>query len=430
MRPVYQADSCFLLDFLFRFVSFLDGFLNNLMALGVDWSYTRTMLKLRSALLAGMICAWALSGVAQDEEPNYNTQQNADLIENWLHGSDPRLVAFGARFASESDDEGEITAMLQLVANWNAPQRYPDADHVLAMSEILHALIARKIVVPAEDVSAVATYFPNQAVILASRLPLDEATPLLQRWYDGGESLDQDRVVAPQDKPRRLLLARMAAMMLVKAPPAGFAASLLAQSEERLGVSVNNEGQRGAEYTGASAEDSRVCPEEVADQPRANWPPLFQYNLEENAGGGDDDWVVAQAGGDTITYRRSPANLHVGYCYAPRALTSVTRHRLLAEMLGEEERAMLWQPHKSVSLVWKGKEQFEADLGTKVGQEEAKLRATVNDFYAKGLLTMSEVDSTRPRLAVLVYDHRNQPASIALPQLAVRDSRTAFAVSP
>jgi hypothetical protein len=67
-----------------------------------------------------------------------------------------------------------------------------------------------------------------------------------------------------------------------------------------------------------------------------------------------------------------------------------------------------------------------------VGAEEAALRATVSEFYTKGLLTRSQLDTIRPRLYVVVFDDRQriEPHNQALPQLTAQDSRTFFRVSP
>jgi hypothetical protein len=390
------------------------------------------MARLPLTLLALSICGCAVAGFAQDQEPNYNTGDNALLIKNWLHSDDPRLVAFGARFASESDDEGEITALLGMVERWNPAQRspVPDEDHLLAMSEVLHALIQRKAEVPPAALSTVALYFPDQAAILASRLPLEDATPLLEGWYESGENVDRKR--SGREVAARLLLARVAAMMLSKAPPQSLVASLLSQSEELLTVSVPSQGFRAVNRASADSNAFSACGEEVVNPPKADWPPLWRYVLEENAPGGDDGAVIAEAGGDAITYRRIPENVRIGYCYAPLPLDSERRHRLLAEMLGENEKEMLWQPRKQIPIPWKSGEQVKQDLSRVVGTEEGALRATVSEFYTKGLLTRSQLDTIRPKLYVFVFDDRQkiETPNLPLPQLAFQDSRTFFRVTP
>jgi hypothetical protein len=390
------------------------------------------MSRLPLTLLAIAVSGSAVAGLAQDQEPNYNTTGNALLIENWLRSDDPKLVSFGARFASESDDEAEITSLLGMVDRWDPAHRnpVPDEDHLLAMSEVLHALIQRKAEVPTAGLSVVAMYFPDQAAILASRLRLEDAIPLLEAWYESGENVDRNR--SGREGAARLLLARVAAMMLSKAPPQSFVASLLVQSEERLTVSVPSQGFKAVNRPSGDSAATERCGEEFFNPPKSEWPPLWRYILEENAPGSDDGDVVTVAGGDKISYRRIPENLHVDDCNSPRQLDGENRHRLLADMLGVNEREMLWQARKQVPIQWKSGEQFKQDLNRLVGAEEAALRATVSEFYTKGLLTRSQLDTIRPKLYVFVFDDRQkiEPPSQPLPQLAIQDSRTFFRLSP
>jgi hypothetical protein len=62
----------------------------------------------------------------------------------------------------------------------------------------------------------------------------------------------------------------------------------------------------------------------------------------------------------------------------------------------------------------------------------ARLRATVQQFLASGLISGSQADATRPKLSITVFDNRHpaQPPHSALPQLPVRDSRTTYRISP
>jgi hypothetical protein len=71
-------------------------------------------------------------------------------------------------------------------------------------------------------------------------------------------------------------------------------------------------------------------------------------------------------------------------------------------------------------------------LSRVVGTEEGALRATVSEFYTKGLLTRSQLDTIRPKLYVFVFDDRQkiETPNLPLPQLAFQDSRTFFRVTP
>jgi hypothetical protein len=376
--------------------------------------------------IAVLIFASAAPGLAQDN--------SAVPIEQLLRSHDPRLVALGASQAADSQDDAAITIMLRMVERWDPAQRhrYQNGDRFDAMIVILDTLIQRKEVVPPASLTAIAYAFPDQALILAARLPFEDAEPLLQSWYESGAGVSRARL--DRDGEDRLLLARVSAMMLAKNRAMGFAASVLADSEERFAVSVTSDGSNGVDRCLVDCETKPACQAEVAGQPKEDWPLLYQYTLEENQPDKDNNGPLVkgsfliEAGGDRIAFRRVPAEVSLNYCYYPSPLTSVTRHHLVAEMLGVDDTRIPWSVQTNLTLPWENDKQFLRELGDQVGAEEARLRATVYAFFAKGLLTRSEMDSTRPRLSVIVFDDRQpaKPANLALPPLAVRDSRTTF----
>jgi hypothetical protein len=364
-------------------------------------------------------------------------QSNSGVpIEPLLRSHDPRLVAFGASEAANRGNDTEIAIMQGMVERWDPAQRhrYQDGDRFDAMTAILDSLIQRKEVVSPAGITAIAHAFPDQALILAARLPFEDAEPLLLSWYQNGEGVRPAQ--ADREGADRLMMARVAAMMLAKGRLQDIAASVLAASEERLAVSVPNEGYDGVDRCLVDCVAKPPCDSEDADPPRGGWPPLFQYALVENvweghhAGSLATGSLVVEAGSDFITYRRVPAEVHLDYCYSPSPLTAQTRHRLLAEMLGVDDKQMPWSVQENITVPWENDGQFLLELSKQVYLEEAKLRATVQKLYAKGLLTKSEAESTRPKLSIIVFDDRQptQPANPALPQLTVQDSRTSYRI--
>ena len=252
---------------------------------------------------------------------------------------------------------------------------------------------------------------------------------MLQEWYESGGNVDPRRL--GRDGAQRLMLARVAAMLLSKVPPQGFAAKFLGETEERLSVSVTSAGKAGLKRAGIYQNSRGTCNSQSAQSLPYGWPLLFRYSLKENDPDEQADSVVVEAGGDRISFRRDAADAPIDPCGAPVPPDGVNSHRLLSDMLGVSEVDMLWQAEKSISLEWKSDDAFLTDLSKRVDFEEARLRATVSEFYAKGFLTMSEAEAIRPRLTVAVYDDRNpaQPANTALPHLTAKDSHTDLAVN-
>ena len=355
--------------------------LSGLLFRGVFGSHKVVMFKLRLALIAVILCALAVAGRAQQVGITVDTKPTPENIQQWLNSGDARMVSWGAYFARENHDADAIAPMLQLVEAWTPPNDAQDADRrsrTDAMGEVLDALIQQKQPTPLAGLNAIVSSFPRQAMILASRLPLAEATPLLLAWYEKRDSKDDSAI------------PRIAAMMLAKAPPPGFAASVLAESEVELNVMVESDWTTGHGYGSSSTID---CGDGWGLPSPKGWPPFFDYEIEENSRINHDP-VIADAGGDRITYHRFAMNRNWGSCAYPRSLNAATRHRLLAEMLGLTEKEMEWRIQESGTITWENQGQY-----------------------------MSESDSVRPKLSITANDYRN-PIGPPLPRLEPRDSRT------
>jgi hypothetical protein len=182
------------------------------------------MSKIRYVASLFLTAATLLS--AQERVITPETPVSSPELQQWLHSSDPRLVAWGAYFAREKDDEQLLAVVLDELKrrvsayNLGGPSNPDTAPS--AVSALLDTLIQRNIAVPEDTISDLKSSFPAQAAILVSRLPIVTATPLLMRWYEEGQRESSYR------------LDRIAAMLLSKAPPPHFAATVLAASEEQL----------------------------------------------------------------------------------------------------------------------------------------------------------------------------------------------------
>ena len=369
-------------------------------------------IRIRMTLAAIAFCALAWPGTAQNGSITTKTKATSSQIRGWLASDDPRLVAWGAYFARENADDSAIAPMQELVEQWKAPEDAADPEALAqsdAMAEVLDALIQRGKTVSAEGLQVIAETFPTQAEILAARLPIDEATPLLENWY--GKRGDD----------KYFTHARIAAMLLAKAPPPGFAATVLAEAEEQYFISVYDPG------TGGGFGGSASCCGAALPRRKSDWPPLYQYRLREN-GTEPNEPLVVEAGGDRVTYQCKEVGEGSGSCGGLRPLDNQTRHALLAEMLGIKKNAMPWKPWQRDSIEWEGQSVFETELREIVDGEEARLQSTVDDLYAEGLLAFEEAGSVRPKLVVHIDDQRAD-RSLPLPKLEGLDARTPIAMN-
>jgi len=371
-----------------------------------------------SVLIWGRLGMGQAAGT-QPEAVTTETQASSAEVQRWLAAEDPRLVAWGAYFAGKSGDEARATEMLRLVERW--PGR-TDRDSTgpwesaMSMTAILDAFLEMHEAVPADGLVKVAREFPVQAAVLVTRLPAAEATPVLLDWYRESGNIGQDGALDGD-------LVRVAAMMLVKAPPPGFAASMLEGMEVRLQVWVTDPGKwLSGGSTGGSA-----CGDGEMGKPPEGWPPLYEYGWEENApnrkSSAPADPVLVEAGGDRITYRRRLAYEGFSSCYGVRMLNAETRRHLVAEMAGVGPDGLGWNMQNQASVGWRDAAQFQRNFYAVVNAEEGKLRATVDGLVARGAMTKAEAKSSRPRLSVMVTDSRTLGVG-ALPALVSDDVRT------
>jgi hypothetical protein len=363
------------------------------------------MPRFRLSLIAVAILALVVPVRAQELQISVDSNPAPGDVNTWLKSGDPRLVAWGAYFAGLKRGDDSTAQLLRLVDNWKEPSKVAQGGiGQAAMSEVLDALIQQRREVAPRQLASIAGSFPAQAAILASRIPIADATPMLLAWYGDGANNNGSR------------LDRVAAMMLSKAPPQGFAAGIVAASSERLSISVVDGGGFGSGFGGG-------CLCGLAMRDRTDWPPIFVYRLEENKAGSTDP-VLIEAGGDRITYHRAEEGGGGGGCgTGVGPLDDRARHDLLAEMVGLNKEAMPWKEQESASIQWSDGESFLRDLQNLEANEEAKLHETVEALFEKGLLTANEVNSLRPKLLITVTDDREHQDA-ALPQWNANDPLT------
>jgi hypothetical protein len=324
-------------------------------------------------------------------EQSMKAQATSANIQTWLESNDPRLIAWGAYFARENNDTVALKLAAQLVKK-SLEQGGPDllsADrpHHDALSEVLDALIQRRVLLSAELLGYVSRSHPVQTIILLSMLPSADQTENLLQWYREARPSGSDH------------LEYVSAMLLSKSPPAGFAADVLANSEERLVVYIVPTKSMGIGFGEGSG--SGGCNDFGIAPPPAGWPEIFSYHLAENDNAGIDP-VLVESGGDRIVWQRSTPGHGFRSCGSVSGLTPETRHHLLAEMLGQRDEAMSWPTQKVVTIARGSDEQVQRDIGAAIQAEQAILLKSVQVFKTRGLITPEEARTVRPKLSVTI----------------------------
>jgi hypothetical protein len=318
------------------------------------------------------------------------------VLDQWLHGSDPRLVAWAADFARRRHDTQVIAQMPALLEHAHLPPTWGgdqvEAAQRRAVLVMLDALIQENADVPVTAIEAVAPSFPAQASVLIARHPIAESRRTLEDWVYG------------ETGPRSSqTLARVAAMLLAKDPAGArlfadhqersFVAAIVDASEEELHVAVRADGGLG------SGGGSTTCGDFLGAPLAAGWPQVYAYDLVEN-NSQSIDRVVVDLDGNSIATRRFEENRPWGSCNGVEPLNPVTRHRLIAYWLGVSAKDMLWQPVEGSTIQWSNQAEFESRLGAIVDEERRKLAVSVAGLRERGLLR--ETEAAMPRLVVSI----------------------------
>jgi len=349
-------------------------------------------------------------------------------IEPLLRSDEPRLIALGAWEVIQRQDDSLNPLLIDLAERWDPAHRpeLENSDWFDAMTVVLDGLIQRKVQISPAAALAVVHAFPDQAMILITRMDPADAEPILLSLYREGRA-------GPRKSREQRVLTRIAAMFLARDRPAEIAASMLTDSVAQLAVSVPIATSPGIERCLAGCDPPPPCKPETIDESRTGWPHIFQYALEENEPSIERrSGLLIYAGGDTITWRRVPAEVRRDDCFVPEPLTPQNRHRLLAQMLEVREVDLLWGAQMVLSVGWYSDEQYLGDLEAQIREQEKRLLSTVQAFFAKGLLTRSQFEAVRPRLAVVVFDDRDQQSESnrVLPLPPAQDSRTSCRLGP
>ncbi|MGB6729297.1 MAG: hypothetical protein WBE74_25605 [Terracidiphilus sp.] len=342
----------------------------------------------KTTILASLCaCAGILSSQAPQITPD--THVDVPTLKQWLHGSEPRLVAWAADFARRNSDKRLIDDIPAVIETVSIPSpREAPSEQELVIDALLDALIEQDVRVPASAIARIANTYPAQALILISRLPTQEAESTLTDWtyYDIG-AWEQRR------------LARVAAMMLAQRPKPEFVARIAAAAGQQLTVHIAS---TDSGYGGGSG----TCGDYGAGRPRPGWPLVYNYDLVEN----DRQEMPLRSGsrlvidlaGDRIVARRFEENQHPGSCYGVDPLNEVTRHRLFAYWLGVKPAEMSWQPRSEVAIVWADQAGYERKLGAMIGEQRNKMQEAIRGLQDRGLLTEEQADSISPKISVSI----------------------------
>lgn len=341
-------------------------------------------------MLLACLCGYASSLTPQTPTITPETQVDVPTLEQWLHGSDLRLVAWAADFARRGSDKPlieQIPAVIEQIAIPSPQDR--NSDQRLAVLALLDAVIQQPDThVSAGALGGIGSAFPAQALVLISRLPFAESRSVLNDWSYGA---------MPSWDSRRL--ERVSSMMLAQHPDSEFVARIASVAGQAMTVHV---ARTHAGYGGASTS----CGDYGAGSPRPGWPQIYAYDLVENDSQENaltsGAQLVIDLARDRIVARRFKENSPWGSCSGVENLDDVTRHRLLAYWMGIKPADMSWQPRSDVVIVWSDQAAYERELGALVNEQRVKMIKTITGLRAKGLLGEEHAYPIEPKITVSI----------------------------
>jgi hypothetical protein len=324
-------------------------------------------------------------------------------LRNWLLGDDPRLVAWAAHDVVAARNRNLIPDLLSVAAQWRpfsrpvsdaptptklSPEQAEARDAMLA---VLDALIQMDVPVPADTLRVLAPDFGNATAVLLSRMSLEDSGALSLEFY----RLPTEHDYGLQDVSAALLGLR---------PVAGFAADLVSSIHVQAYIHVV---LPGAPPSGMGfSSGSCIAPSESLPD---NWPPIGQYSLTGEKGGGA---VLLVAGIDPVFAIRKQAAQYLSDCSLTlgAGLSTAKSWRLVAEMLNTPQEAMEWQVSPETKIEFQSLQQFDSDLMAFVSVQQARYRATAEALAARDLLTPAEMEECLPELTLHLIDDRDQRA--------------------
>jgi hypothetical protein len=357
-----------------------------------------------SALLVPCFLATILA--AQEPVITPDMQVTTEILHQWLHSGDPRLITWTADFARRTHDAQIIAEMPGWLEHWPMPPVYGDLDRqesqrripsLLPILAVLDTLIQENAQVPIPAIDSFAVSFPFHASILMARHPLSESRPYLEEWARGANGINAQRY-----------LAKVAFMILAKNPgastqfwygdtdiPLGLVGSVVAASHSKLNIAVNADGAPEP-LTGGAA-----CGDSPGREPSRGWPPVYDYVILEY----DKDPnkpVLVELGDYRLSVWRAESNgAALGSCHGSLWLDpDYLFNELIAYWLAIKPQDMPWRPEQSFGIKWVTTAEYEHRLGGIIESQRKKLRATVEALHKRGLLTDDQASDVIPKLVV------------------------------
>jgi hypothetical protein len=399
----------------------------------------------RSIIPVALFCGVFRCAVAQ-ESFSVPTRATSDEVYRWIVSGDPRMVAWGAYFATVNHDATVLPYLRRLAEEWVSLRTgyNPDGsslvrsdeekDRLREMASVLDALIQMHGTVEPDAIERLATDFRGQALTLFATMPETERRALAESIYGsrikGAEYVRERRPSDPLFPPKIMSklagfsdliqqyatgdLIHLAAAILANDPPPGFAASLMDETTVELELSIGGPDPRAGNGMGPACGDSLYM------APPKDWPKEWTYVMEQHWPTEElADMEVIVPGMLALTTRRGEV---ASSCSTIEPLSSLVRMWLLAQMAGVTMHNLGWDVREYEEVPYSSDFSYQKAVKSAVAKREQAFEATAAVLAAKGFMTPLEATGARPTLNIVVRDAREtkEPELPGVPLVGIK----------
>jgi hypothetical protein len=370
---------------------------------------------LRLALLCAFTPAFCQQPANLPEPSTYTGEPSSELLEQWLHSGDPRLVAW----SSHDILIGHYAELLPAVQSTLELELSPRYRKAFAADEgqrkstvaLLDTIIQMNGQLTPSTLTSLDRSFDAQKLILLSRLSWDDAMPIWQALYQPSQ-------------PDQRQATRIAAETLARNPPPGFAAALLKTIIVTASIFVHDPGSGFGIGMGSSCGIGCGIMRATSD-----WPEVGSYAFHEppkptqpeKVAPIPPNWTLFIDGPDPIYFVRDvnrqyePATCGGGI----RGLDDALRSHITGTLLGGAPASPFPESTVQVDIEFYDREAYRAKVAAFVEAQQQNFSRVAEALTYQGKMTEEERQASALPINLMLRDFRSQPRE-DLPPIAFR----------
>jgi hypothetical protein len=349
----------------------------------------------------------APEGAWASQDPfNFTATPSKTEVRQWLQSEDPRLIAWGAHAVIEKKLSDLLPDLERVLDRWEQTreQKPWDMDHLDAVSALLDAVIQMNGTLPAGAIKLAMDggqygYLDAPLVVLLLRLPTEEAEPVWEKIIFTGDIRGGTQ--------------RVAADVLSRNPPPGFAAKLIGGLTEFGQVTVADSGIRTGR--GSSPWGGYGCASGLKDA-RTDWPKIGVYALLDIPTKSGSALLVD--GADPIYVTRlvitvdQYSQIYLCSSYGLSSFSGLTderRLRIIGRLLNGSAGEMPLDLSPELYIEFRDEKTYRAQMDTFVRKQLAQFAFVEQRLTERKLMTSDERRTVTVRLQIAVSDCRKVP---------------------